>query len=64
MDMYVSKVQELFSAARSAFKHVKYYYFHNCLYEGVWENNDNDGKNKYLLMIYYINIIKIINAFL
>ena len=40
MDMYVSKVQELFSAARSAFKHVKYYYFHNCLYEGVWENND------------------------
>ena len=40
MDMYVSKVQELFSAARSAFKHVKYYYFHNCLYEGVWGNND------------------------
>ena len=40
MDMYVSKVQELFSAARSAFKHVKYYYFHNCLYEGVWENNE------------------------
>ena len=40
MDMYVSKVQELFSAARSAFKHVKYYYFHNCLYEGVWENNN------------------------
>ena len=40
MDMHVSKVQELFSAARSAFKHVKYYYFHNCLYEGVWENND------------------------
>ena len=40
MDMYVSKVQELFSAARSAFKHVKYYYFHNCLYEGGWENND------------------------
>jgi len=40
MDMYVTQVQELFSAARSAFKHVKYYYFHNCLYEGVWENNN------------------------
>ncbi len=39
MDMYVSKVQELFSAARSAFKHIEYYYFHNCLYEGVWKNN-------------------------
>ena len=39
MDAYVSKIQELFSAARSAFKHIEYYYFHNCLYEGVWKNN-------------------------
>ena len=31
--------QFLFSAARSAFKHIEYYYFHNCLYEGVWKNN-------------------------
>ncbi len=46
MDMYVSKVQELFSAARSAFKHVKYYYFHNCLYEGVWENNERRWKEQ------------------
>ena len=40
MDMYVAKIQELFSAARSTFKHVEYYYFHNCLYEGVWRNNN------------------------
>ena len=39
MDSYVSKIQELFSAAKSAFKHIEYYYFHNCLYEGVWKNN-------------------------
>ncbi len=39
MDMHVTKVEELFSAARSAFKHLEYYYFHNCLYEGVWKNN-------------------------
>ncbi|MFL2790268.1 MAG: vWA domain-containing protein [Paracoccaceae bacterium] len=39
MDMHVSQVEELFSATRSAFKHLEYYYFHNCLYESVWKNN-------------------------
>jgi uncharacterized protein with von Willebrand factor type A (vWA) domain len=39
MDMHVTQVEELFSATRSAFKHLEYYYFHNCLYEGVWKNN-------------------------
>ena len=39
MDAYVRQVEELFSAARTAFKHLEYYYFHNCLYEGVWKNN-------------------------
>jgi len=39
MDPYVRVVEELFSAARSAFKHCAYYYFHNCLYEGVWHDN-------------------------
>ena len=39
MDPYVKKVEELFSASRSVFKNLEYFYFHNCLYEGVWENN-------------------------
>lgn len=39
MDMHVAQVEELFSAARSEFKHLEYFYFHNCLYEGVWKNN-------------------------
>jgi uncharacterized protein with von Willebrand factor type A (vWA) domain len=39
MDMHVQVVEELFSAARSEFKHLEYYYFHNCLYEGVWRDN-------------------------
>ena len=39
MDAYIRQVEELFSAARTAFKHLEYYYFHNCLYEGVWKNN-------------------------
>ncbi len=39
MDPYVKLVEELFSAARSEFKHMEYFYFHNCLYEGVWRDN-------------------------
>ncbi len=39
MDPHVKTVQELFSAARSEFKHLEHFYFHNCLYEGVWRDN-------------------------
>ena len=39
MDGHVKVVEELFSAVRSEFKHMEYYYFHNCLYEGVWKDN-------------------------
>ena len=39
MDGYIRTVEELFSAARSEFKHMEYFYFHNCLYEGVWKDN-------------------------
>ncbi|WP_372603569.1 VWA domain-containing protein [Actibacterium sp.] len=39
MDPHIRMVEELFSAARAEFKHLEYYYFHNCLYEGVWRDN-------------------------
>ncbi len=39
MDSHVKEVEELFSAVKTAFKHLKYFYFHNCLYEGVWQEN-------------------------
>ncbi len=39
MDPYIKVVEELFSAARVEFKHLEYFYFHNCLYEGVWRDN-------------------------
>lgn len=39
MDPYIKSCEELFSAARSEFKYLEYFYFHNCLYEGVWRNN-------------------------
>src|SRR5262245_50642805 len=39
MDWHVERAEELFSAARSEFKHFDHFYFHNCLYERVWKNN-------------------------
>jgi uncharacterized protein len=39
MDPYIKLVEELFSAATSEFKHLEFFYFHNCLYESVWKDN-------------------------
>jgi uncharacterized protein with von Willebrand factor type A (vWA) domain len=39
MDDHVKVCAELFSAARTEFKHLEHYYFHNCVYETVWKDN-------------------------
>ncbi|AZN70649.1 VWA domain-containing protein [Georhizobium profundi] len=39
MDDHIKTVEELFSAVRAEFRHMDYFYFHNCLYEGVWKDN-------------------------
>ncbi len=39
MDEHVHRVEELFSAAKGEFKHLEFYYFHNCVYDFVWKNN-------------------------
>jgi uncharacterized protein with von Willebrand factor type A (vWA) domain len=39
MDPYVRLCEELFSAAKTEFKHLEYFYFHNCLYDYVWKDN-------------------------
>ena len=39
MDPFIKLVEELFSAATTEFKNLEFFYFHNCLYEGVWKNN-------------------------
>lgn len=39
MDDHIRTVEELFSAARAEFKRMDYFYFHNCIYEGVWKDN-------------------------
>ena len=40
MDDHIRASEELFSAARSEFKHLAFYYFHNCVYERLWQRND------------------------
>jgi uncharacterized protein with von Willebrand factor type A (vWA) domain len=39
MDWHIKITEELFSAARTEFKHMEHFYFHNCLYERVWKQN-------------------------
>ncbi len=39
MDEHIHRVEELFSAAKAEFKHLEFYYFHNCVYERLWRNN-------------------------
>lgn len=39
MDDHIRIIEELFSAAKAEFRHFEHFYFHNCLYEGVWKDN-------------------------
>ncbi len=39
MDEHIAKAEELFSAAKSEFKHLEFFYFHNCVYDFMWKNN-------------------------
>ncbi len=39
MDAHIAQAEELFSAARSEFKRLENFYFHNCIYENVWTDN-------------------------
>ncbi|MBN9427736.1 MAG: VWA domain-containing protein [Burkholderiales bacterium] len=39
MDDHIKQTEELFSAAKTEFKHLEFYYFHNCVYDFLWKNN-------------------------
>ncbi len=45
MNPYIRTMEELFSAARAEFKHLEFFYFHNCLYERVWRDNRRRRSN-------------------
>ncbi len=46
MDDHVSRVEELFSAASSEFKHLEVFYFHNCVYDHLWRSNVRRQQHK------------------
>jgi len=50
MEDHVRVCEELFSAARGEFKHLEYFYFHNCVYEGVWKDNKRRHSDRTPLM--------------
>ncbi len=47
MDDHVRVCEELFSAARTEFKHLEHFYFHNCVYETVWKDNRRRNSERY-----------------
>ncbi|RYM34599.1 VWA domain-containing protein [Brumimicrobium glaciale] len=46
MDDHIALCSQLFSAAKYEFKHLEFFYFHNCLYENVWKQNERRWDDK------------------
>ena len=49
MDPYIKLCEELFSAIKTEFKHLEYYYFHNCIYESIWKDNNRRSQERFLV---------------
>jgi uncharacterized protein len=47
MDEHIKRVEELFSATKTEFKHLEFYYFHNCVYDFMWKNNRRRFSEKF-----------------
>ena len=47
MDDHIDLVERLFSATKSVFKNIEHFYFHNCLYEGIWKNNSRRWEERF-----------------
>ncbi|MBC7469289.1 MAG: VWA domain-containing protein, partial [Ramlibacter sp.] len=47
MDEHIHRVEEMFSAAKAEFKHLEFYYFHNCVYDFMWKNNKRRFSEKF-----------------
>jgi uncharacterized protein with von Willebrand factor type A (vWA) domain len=47
MDDHIAQIEELFSAAKTEFKNMEFYYFHNCVYDYLWKNNQRRHSEKF-----------------
>jgi len=52
MDEHIHRVEEMFSAVKAEFKHLEFYYFHNCVYDFMWKNNRRRKYNKDYKLIF------------
>ena len=50
MDEHITRVEEMFSATKTEFKHMEFYYFHNCVYDFMWKNNRRRFSEKFATM--------------
>ncbi|MDI5892305.1 vWA domain-containing protein [Halomonas rhizosphaerae] len=57
MDDHIRTCEELFSAARAEFKHLETYYFHNCVYEGLWRSNAHDQARRHTERIPTLDVL-------
>ncbi|MCJ8273986.1 MAG: VWA domain-containing protein [Psychrosphaera sp.] len=56
MDEHIASVESLFSAMHSEFKHLEFFYFHNCIYEGVWKDNKRRYKES-------VDVMEVLNHY-
>ena len=49
MDPFIKLSEELFSAIKTEFKHLEYFYFHNCIYESVWKDNRRRSQETFMV---------------
>lgn len=47
MDEHIQRTEELFSAAKAEFKNMEFYYFHNCVYDQLWRNNQRKRTERF-----------------
>ncbi|MFZ6673777.1 vWA domain-containing protein [Undibacterium sp. Xuan67W] len=47
MDDHIARTEELFSAAKTEFKNMEFFYFHNCVYDYLWKNNRRRNAEKF-----------------
>lgn len=47
MDEHIQRTEELFAASKSEFKNMEFYYFHNCVYDQLWRNNQRKNTERF-----------------
>ena len=55
MDDHIERVEELFSASKTEFKNIEFFYFHNCVYDYLWKNNRRRNAERFPTWVSFFN---------